>query len=485
MERLEDDLPTISTVIRPNILFILIDDMGWKDLACTGSEFYETPNIDRLAREGMRFTDAYAAAPVCSPTRASLMSGKYPARLGVTNYIGAGTEKGKVIGTPYVPYLSRDETSVAKALLEEGYRTLHVGKWHLGGQTHLPEEHGFEVNVGGGHWGAPKEGYFSPYGMPFLEDGPEGEYLTDRLTDEAITLINEPDQRPWFMYYSAYAVHTPIQAPAELVAKYEAKAKAMGLDQSKAIEEGDFYPCEHKKDQRLQRRLFQSDPTYAAMVENLDTNIGRLMDALQEAEVDDNTIIIFTSDNGGLSSAEGSPTCNLPLQEGKGWMYEGGLREPLLVKWPGVVEAGSKCDVAVTTPDFFPTLLDMAGVPARPEQHMDGETLVPLLEETGYLEREDIFWHFPHYGNQGGTPGSAIRHKEWKLIEFFEDGRLELYNLMLDPAETKNLVCEEPERARRLHERLQKWRGEIEALEPGPNPDFVPWREADINNAMV
>ncbi|MEM1060376.1 MAG: sulfatase [Verrucomicrobiota bacterium] len=482
--RLEDELPTASRVIRPNILFILIDDMGWKDVACTGSEFYETPNLDRLRGEGMLFTDAYAAAPVCSPTRASLLSGKYPARLGVTQYIGAGEEHGKVIGAPYVPYLSRDECSVARALLEEGYRTIHVGKWHLGGPTHLPEEHGFEVNVAGSSWGAPKAGYFSPYEMPYLPDGPEGEYLTDRLTDEAIRQIEEPDQRPWFLFLSHYAVHTPIQAPADLVAKYEAKAERLGIDQAAAIEEGDYFPLEWKKDQRLRRRKIQSDPTYAAMVENLDANIGRLLEALREAQVDDNTIVMFTSDNGGLSSAEGSPTCNLPLREGKGWMYEGGTREPLLVKWPGVVAPGSKCDTPVTTPDFYPTILEMAGAQARPEQHCDGESLLPLLEENGYLEREDIFWHFPHYGNQGGTPGSSIRHKEWKLIEFYEDGRLELYHLTRDPGETNNLVAEEPERTRRLHERLRAWREQLEALEPKPNPDFVPWREEDIRNAL-
>lgn len=470
----DDDVPTIPTAVRPNILMILVDDLGWRDLGCYDSSFYETPNIDRLASQGMRFTNAYAAAPVCSPTRASLMSGQYPARLGLTSYISHKNlhERGRLFSAPYVPYLSRDQTSLATALLEEGYRTIHLGKWHLGGPTHLPEEHGFEVNLGGCDWGRPKNGHFSPYSMPYLDDGPEGEYLTDRLTDEAINFFQDGDQRSWFINLAYYAVHTPIEAPAELIAKYEAKAKEMGLDQEPALVEGEPFPCEHLKHERVYRRVLQSDPVYAAMIEQLDTNIGRLLDALEEAAMDENTLVVLASDNGGLSTAEGSPTCNAPLAEGKGWMYEGGLRTPLIMKFPGVIDEDSHCDVPVSSPDFYPTFLDIARAEARPDQHQDGESLLPLLEETGELEREDLFWHFPHYGNQGGTPGSSIRHKEWKLMEFFEDQRLELYNLDLDPGETKNLVMEEPERTRRLHERLVAWREEMNALVPEPNPDW-------------
>jgi len=310
-----------------------MDDLGWKDLGCYGSPFYETPNLDRLARSGMRFTDAYAAAPVCSPTRASIMSGKYPARVGLTNFIGGGA-KGRLIDAPYIDHLPLDETSLAAALRAGGYATWHVGKWHLGGAPYHPDRHGFDVNKGGCHWGMPKHGYFSPWKIPTLDDGPEGAYLTDRLTDEAVTLIRTNDGRPFFLNLCYYAVHVPIQAKREKTEKFAAKARAAGLDTLETFREGDVFPCEHKKDKRIMRRLVQSDPAYAAMIESVDENIGRLLAAVEEAGQAENTVVIFTSDNGGLATAEGSPTCNAPLAEGKGWMYEGGTREPLIVRWP-------------------------------------------------------------------------------------------------------------------------------------------------------
>ena len=466
----------------PNFVFILIDDLGWKDLGCYGSEYYETPNLDRLAREGMCFTDAYASCPVCSPTRASVLSGKYPATVGVTDWVDWGNHvhpaRGKLIDVPYIDHLPLEEKSPATALREGGYNTWHVGKWHLGGEPYYPDKHGFDVNVAGCEWGMPWHGYFSPYDIPTLENGPEGEYLTDRLTDEAIQLIEHNHGKPFFLNLWYYSVHIPIQAKQETIERFEAKAKAMGLDRVEPFEEGDFFPCEHKKDQRIVRRLIQSDPAYAAMVYSLDENIGRLLEAIDRAGQAENTVIIFTSDNGGLATAEGSPTSNAPLSEGKGWMYEGGTREPLIVRWPGVVEAGSQCSVPVTSTDFYPTMLQAAGLDLMPEQHCDGVSLLPLLEGADSLQREAIFWHYPHYGNQGGTPGSSVRAGDYKLIEFFEDGHVELYNLREDIGEEQDLADSEPQLARQLKEMLARWREKVQAKIPEPNPDYVPWREA-------
>jgi len=455
---------------RPNVILILIDDLGWKDLGCYGSGFYETPNLDRLADEGMRFTDAYAACPVCSPTRASILSGKYPATLGLTNFIG-GRTRGKLVDAPYVDHLALEETSLARALKEGGYHTWHVGKWHLGGSSYYPERHGFDVNVAGCHWGMPHNGYFSPWGIPTLEDGPEGEYLTDRLTDEAVRLIRSSDGRPFFLNLWYYSVHIPIQAKREKVQTYRAKARSMGLDRLKTFEVGEFFPCEHKQDQRIVRRLVQSDPAYAAMIESLDENVGRLLGVLDEIGQAESTVVFFTSDNGGLATAEGSPTCNAPLAEGKGWMYEGGTREPLIVRWPGVTRPGSLCQVPVTSPDFYPTVLEMAGLDLMPDQHCDGMSIVPLLNGFDALQREAIFWHYPHYGNQGGTPGSSVRMGDHKLIEFFEDGHTELYHLRDDLGEENDLSAESPQLARRMGGVLADWRDRVQAKIPQPNPD--------------
>jgi len=458
---------------RPNFLFILIDDMGWRDLSCYGSTFYETPNIDRLARRGMTFTDAYASCPVCSPTRASIMTGKYPATVGITNFI-AGAAKGKLLSVPYHHELPLSEKTVAAALRAGGYQTWHVGKWHLGKEPYWPEQHGFDVNVAGCHWGHPANGYFSPWRIPTLAERPDGEYLTDRLTDEAIALIERKDERPFFLNMWYYSVHTPIQAKREHIARFEAKARELGLDKQEALVPGEHFPSEHKKDKRVQRRVLQSNPVYAAMIWSLDQNIGRLLAALEAAGETDNTVVVFTSDNGGLATAEGSPTCNAPLAEGKGWMYEGGTREPLLVQWPDAVRAGTRCSVPVTSTDFYPTLLEAAGLELLPEQHCDGLSILPLLQGGDRLEREAIYWHYPHYANQGGTPGSSVRMGDHKLIEFFEDGRLELYNLREDIGEKDNLAGDLPDKTRTMHEMLQAWRASVEAKIPAPNPDWAP-----------
>ncbi|MFP4104938.1 MAG: sulfatase-like hydrolase/transferase, partial [Phycisphaerae bacterium] len=330
------------------------------------------------------------------------------------------------------------------------------------------------VNVAGGHHGHPHNGYFSPWHLDSIEDGPEGEYLTDRLTDEVINLIRTKDHKPFFLNLCYYSVHTPIQAKEDDIAYFEEKALRMGLDKKEALIEGEPYPCDHKKHLRVVRRVIQSDPVYAAMVKAVDDNVGRILQTLEETGELDNTLIVFTSDNGGLSTAEGSPTSNLPLAEGKGWMYEGGTREPLLIRWPGRVAAGSTCDVPVTSTDFYPTFLQAADLDLIPEQHCDGVSLMPLLEGSGSLDREAIFWHYPHYGNQGGTPGCSVRYGDWKLIEFFEDGRLELYNLHEDESEDRDVSGEHPEMTAKLAQLLADWREEVSANMPTPNPDYVP-----------
>jgi arylsulfatase A-like enzyme len=452
---------------RPNVILILIDDLGWRDVSSYGSSFYETPNIDQLGQAGLRCTDAYAAAPVCSPTRASLLSGKYPARVGVTQYIG-GFGVGALQDVPYFRELPESEFSLARALSGSGYSTWHVGKWHLGPPRCWPENHGFDVNIAGHSAGAPST-YFSPYGIPTLTDGPAGEYLTDRLTDEAIHLLENAGNEPFFLNLWYYAVHTPIEAPQELVHKYKQKAAALGLD-PEPITMGENMPLWHRRDKRVERRQSQSNPDYAAMIENLDTNIGRLLDALHANGKSENTIVIFTSDNGGLSTSEGSPTSNAPLAEGKGWMQDGGVRVPFIVSWPGQIRAGSVTDLPFTTPDLYPTILSLTGIDAMPHQHVDGVDLSRhWLGEP--IDRGPIFWHYPHYSNQGGSPGAAVRRGRFKLIRDFETSREELFDLSLDISEATDLSGQEPAIAAQLSELLDSWMGDISALVPSANPN--------------
>ena len=461
----------------PNILLVLIDDLGWTDLTCYGSGFYETPNLDRLASEGLLFTDAYSSCPVCSPTRASIMSGKYPARVGVTQYI-PGHAVGRLQDVPYFHALPISEHSIARALQDSGYQTWHVGKWHLGDARTAPERHGFDVNVAGLGWGMPQNGYFSPYGMSNLADGEDGEYLTDRLSDEAIRLIEGRDRsRPFFMNLAHYAVHIPIQPPPGLVDKYRRKAVAMGLDKQDVIVEGEPFGCQHLRYERVLRRIRQSDPAYAAMVENLDANIGRVLDCLAEQGLGDDTLVLFTSDNGGLATAnrhEGVPTSNAPLAEGKGWMYEGGTRVCQIARLPGTTTPGTVCEVPVTSTDLYPTFLEVAGCPPIPDQHRDGVSLAPLFRGRRALSREAIFWHYPHYANQGGRPAAAVRRGDWKLIQHFEDDRLELFNLREDESETTNQALAQPQLLDEMHALLVAWQREVEALIPKPNPNYQP-----------
>jgi len=445
---------------KPNFVFFLIDDMGWRDAGCYGSNFYETPNIDRLAAGGMRFTDAYAACPVCSPTRASILSGKYPARIDLTDWIG-GKRTGKLLPPDYVHQLPLEEVTLAEALKEAGYATGFVGKWHLGDRPYLPENQGFDLNVAGGKWGSPP-GYFFPYENKKADyklefpGAQEGEYLTDRLTIESLKFLETNKDKPFLLYLSHYAVHTPLQAKEELVHRYEEKAKNLP-----PVEGPRFLP-----EGEREARQIQDHAVYAAMVQSVDESVGRVLAKLEELGVAEQTIVIFMSDNGGLSTSEGSPTSNVPLRAGKGWLYEGGIREPTIVKWPGVVASGSLCQEPVVSTDFYPTMLEMAGLPLRPAQHIDGVSFVPLLKEEGSLGREAIYWHYPHYGNQGGSPAGAVRVGDYKLIEFFEDNRVELYDLKQDIGEKHDLSKEMPEKARELHDLLQEWRVSVDARMP-------------------
>lgn len=457
---------------RPNIVLILVDDLGWADLGCYGSTFHETPNLDRLAGEGARFTDAYAASPVCSPTRASLLTGKYPSTVGVTQYIG-GHGVGRLADVPYFGFLPTQERSLARALRDGGYRTWHVGKWHLGPRRCWPDQHGFDVNIGGCDWGHPKS-YFSPYACPTLDDGPDGEYLTDRLTDEAIHLIEADDDSPFFLNLWHYAVHIPIDSPPELVEKYRRKAAETGLDRIDPFEVGEPFGAWHQRHARITRRTIQSDPAYAAMIENLDTNVGRLLQALERTGIADDTLVIFTSDNGGLSTAEGSPTSNAPLSEGKGWVAEGGVREPLLARWPGVVRPGTRVDVPITSPDLYPTLLGVAGLAPRPEQHVDGVDVSPALRGEPF-ERGPLYFHYPHYSNQGGRPASAIRDGRWKLVHDWESRTSTLFDLGHDIGETDDRAAREPDTVRRLEADLRRWVTETGASVPPPNPVAEPY----------
>jgi len=456
---------------KPNVVTILIDDMGWRDLSCYGSEFYETPNIDMLATNAVSFSNAYAPSPVCSPSRASLLTGKYPACHGVTNWIGSQT-KGKLIDAPYQWHMSKSEYTLANALKDAGYATWHVGKWHLGEEEYYPEKYGFQVNIGGCEWGYPIGGYFSPYKNPSLPNGEDGEYLNDRLTDEAISLIKAHSMdKPFYLNLCHYAVHIPIQAPQALVEKYKEKRKRLGLDKINPFIEGENFPCEHKKHLKVIRRTLQSDEVYAAMIENLDANIGRLIQTLKDTDKLENTIILFTSDNGGLSSSEGSPTCNAPLKEGKGWANEGGVRVPFILKMPNAMQ-GKKSEQIVSLVDFYPTVLRAAGLEKKPEQQIDGVDISDALFGRPLVERP-IFWHYPHYGNQGGTPHSAIRLGEWKLIQYYEDGHFELFNINEDISEQQELSKKFPKITKELSEHLNSWRIKVNARIPLPNPEYL------------
>jgi len=442
----------------PNIVLVLIDDYGWADTGSYGSTYHRTPNIDALAARGMRFTDAYAATPVCSPTRAALMTGKHPARLHLTDWLpGRRDLPAQKLARPNIRQeLPLAETTLAEAVKSVGYATAHIGKWHLGGAGFGPENQGFDLNIAGDHTGTPLS-YFAPYQsngrfMPGLETAPQGEYLPDRLTSEAERFIERNKEKPFFLYFPHYSVHIPMRAKSELIAKHRSRPRP---------ERG------------------QNNPVYAAMIESVDESVGRLTRKLEELGIADNTIFIFTSDNGGLATPEGPDTPatdNSPLRAGKGYLYEGGIRVPLIIAWPKRIKAGSVNRTPVYSMDLFVTAVEAAG--SRNTTGTDGMSLLPLLTGRGGLRREALYWHYPHYSNQsinGGRldqPGAAIRQGDYKLIEFYQDNRVELYDLKNDIGERNDLARGNPRLAERLRGKLAAWRKTVGAQMMTPNPAY-------------
>jgi len=436
---------------KPNIVLFLADDLGWTGLQCFGSDFYETPNLDRLAGEGMKFTDAYAACTVCSPTRASLMTGMYPGRLHLTSFIpGQNRPFAKMKVPDWTKGLDSEYTTIAEALHGGGYRTIHVGKWHLNfpGETVDPTTHGFDFSA---DKPPGTRGYYLSK-KSVKELGKETNYLTDHLADLAVEQISESSGEPFFLYFAFHVPHTPIQGRDDLVEQFQKGVNANAI---------------------------HNNPTYAAMVKSMDLAVGRVLDSLEAQGIADDTLVIFTSDNGGLTQRYGKHdnfTENLPLRRGKGSAYEGGVRVPTIIKWPGITEPGSTCDEPIMSIDFYPTLLKIAGVEGNAGHNgsMDGVNITPLLRNPDALLDRDLFWHFPHYHAGGDSPYSAIRSKDWRLVEFHEDGSLELYNLSDDLGERQNLATTNQKIAGDLHKKLKQWRIEVGAQMPVDNPGFDP-----------
>jgi len=447
-----------NTSSKPNFIIFFVDDLGWNDVGYMGSKYYETPHIDNMAKEGMVFTNAYANAPNCAPSRACLLSGQYTPRHGVYTVQSparGNSENRMLIPTPNKTELETEVVTLAEALKKYGYTNAHIGKWHMGNDEGTrPEGQGFDLNIGGNHRGGPNS-YFSPYKNPDLPNGPEGEYITDRLTDEALKFIGEHKKTPFFLYMSHYAVHSPIQAKQEKIAKYSSK----------------------KPDKK------QNDPAYAAMVESTDESLGRILDKLEELNLEENTLVLFFSDNGGF----GRVTDHHPLKGSKGMMYEGGIREPMIAWWPGHILPETSCDEVVMGFDFYPTLVNLAG--GNPKSFsLDGKDLSSLFFQKGDLDRKAVYWHFPAYlqSYQGikqpealtrgwrAVPSSAIRKGDWKLIEDFEDGSLQLYNLREDISESNNLSKSNPKKRKELWKDLKRWRRKVKAPVPREkNPEYI------------
>lgn len=441
-------------------MLIVIDDLGQRDLGCYGSTFYKTPHIDQMAKDGLRFTDFYAACPVCSPTRVSILTGRYPQRANVTDWIpGRKDMPDQRLKQPQIRNeLPLEEVTIAEALKARGYVTALMGKWHLGGKGFEPQKQGFDVNIGGDQTGTPLS-YFAPFvnkagvQMPGLEKAPDGEYLTDRLAAEAEQFIAKNKDKPFFLYLPHYAVHTPLRAPQATVDKYNVKPRAGS----------------------------QSNPVYAAMVEHMDAAVGRVVKALDDNKLSDNTLVIFTSDNGGLATTEGGPTgatFNAPLREGKGFLYEGGVRVACVMRWPAVIKPGTTTNEVANSNDLFDTILEASEHGAK-EQHAadgpkrDGRSLLPVFASEK-LKARPIFWHYPHYANQGSRPGGAVRKGDLKLIEYYEDGRRELFDVAKDLSESRNLAADKPDAVKELAAELAAWRKEVGAKMPTPNPDYKP-----------
>ncbi len=473
--------PAATPARKPNILFILVDDYGIKDVGIEGSTFYETPHIDALARSGMRFTKGYATCQVCSPSRASILLGKYPARHGITDFLGAEVGEDfarhrhtQLLVPDYVRNLPAADTNLAEALKAGGYVTFFAGKWHLGSKGAWPEDRGFDINKGGWDAGSPNDGYYAPWNNPRLPSGPRGESLTLRLANETVAFIEQHKDQPFLAYLAFYAVHAPIQTTKPLWQKYRDKAA-----QRPAPDE------RFKLDGRLPVRVVQDNPIYAGLIEEMDTAVGRVLKHLEELGLADNTIVIFTSDNGGVVSGDAYSSSQLPYRGGKGRQWEGGFRVPFYIRAPGVTKPNSTCDTPVIGTDFYPTLLQLAGLPLRPQQHVDGVSLVPLLKGD-HIASRPLFWHYPHYGNQGGDPSSVIRKGDWKLIHYWEDNHNELYDLATDIGEQHDLAARESQQTGQLWAELQAWLKETEAKLPQPNPEYQPaWVEEHRHEAVA
>ena len=452
----QDESPT-----RMNFVFLLVDDLGWADVGCFGSTFYETPNIDALAASGMRFTHGYAACPVCSPTRASIMTGRHPVRVDITDWI-PGMSRARYAEPKFRLIADRDnlalaELTIAEALKEHGYQTFFAGKWHLGGAGHWPTDQGFDVNIGGCDKGSPPGGYYAPWKNPNLQAEEEDEYLTERLTVESIRFLETRKQdQPFLVFLSYYNVHTPITPYKKRYAHFQAKAAASFRNETP------FLP-EHLGMSRAR----QDNAKYASMIAAVDDSVGQILAALDKNGLAENTVVIFFSDNGGLCTLrnKNAPTSNLPLRSGKGWLYEGGIREPMIIRAPGVAQRGSVCETSVVSMDFFPTMLELAGLPALPDRHVDGVSLVPLLNG-GAIAPRSLYWHYPHYHGSTWTPGASIRDGGWKLIEFYHWDQVELYNLQDDPGENHELSKENPAKAHELRLKLQTWQRKLGAKMP-------------------
>lgn len=446
----------------PNFVFLFVDDLGWGDFGCYGSTFYETPHIDKLAKQGMLFTNGYAACTVCSPSRAAVLTGRYPGRTRITDWIVGHDKPFAKLSVPdWNTKIDHERVLLPEALKKGGYDTVFLGKWHLmpigkpDFDQHYPTDHGFDQNIGGREWGQPKGPgkYFSPFDMPNLDDGKPGDFLTDKLTDTAVNFLDQKRENPFLLYFSYYTLHGPIMAPPALVKKYKEKAKT-------------FENLRHEN----------VNPARAGMVESLDQSVGRIMKKLEQLGIAENTVIILTGDNGGNYD-----DTTAGLKSFKGFSHEGGVREPFIVNWPGTVKAGTTCDTPVIGTDFYPTFLDIAGLPARPEEHMDGLSILPLLKDPATkLDRDTLYWHYPHYHRT--KPYGAIREGDWKLIEFFEDGSLELYNLKKDRNETTNLTKTNAKKAEALLRKLKIWRKSINAQEMKPNPKYDAERADDWAN---
>ena len=424
----------------PNIVFLLVDDLGYGDVGAYGNTYHRTPHIDRLAAEGVRFTDAYAAAPNCSPTRGSILTGRWPARTGLTQYLpGNFLPHAKMQQLDLPLGLPLAETILPEPLARAGYATACIGKWHLGAGKYAPERRGFDESFASGHWGAHQR-MFAPHRLIKVPGAEDGDYMTDSLTSAAVGFLERNRERPFFLYMSYYAVHGPIQAKQSLIDAYAGRRDPTG----------------------------RAYAAYAAMVEGVDRSVGMLLATLERLGVADNTAVFFFSDNGGVPRR----AFNGGFRSGKGYLWEGGIREPLIVRWPASGRRGEVESTPVSSVDLYPTILEIARATDLPGHAPDGASLLPLLRGTGGVEREALYWHYPHYSNSGSTPAGAIRSGPWKLMEFFEDGRAELYDLSADPSETADLAAAQPDRASALREKLQRWRESVGAGMPQPNPRY-------------